>query len=827
MKHSFIAISLWLGIALVAPVVAQEPDAKPADAAPVDPGWPRTFEKDGNRVTVHQPQIDSWKDYSHVAFRSALSVLPSGEKKEKLGILAGEADTTINHTTRTVLLTEPQVEIRFASLPPDEAAKLEGLVRDFLPNRPYLELSLDRILAYLSTDQGVQREVSVGLDPPKIFHSSKPAILVMFMGAPRFKPAADSGLMFATNTNWDLFMDPATSRYYLLDEDQWLTADDIAATEWKSADALPAGFAKLPDDDMWKDAKAHLSPKPAAKVPAVIISNEPAELILTEGEPEFTPLSGTKLMVVANSESTVIQDMATKQLYFLASGRWFSAASLAGPWTAATTSLPPDFQKIPEDSPGGYVLSSVPGTDEAEDAVLLASIPEKARVNPKEAKIEVQYKGEPKFEPIEKTEVKYALNTFNDVFLVGSRYYCCLDGVWFEATSATGPWTVCAQVPESIYTIPVSHPKHNVTYVRVYKTTPDYVEVGYTAGYSGQYVSNRVLVFGAGLALGAWIAKEARDDDYVDYRYYHYYARPYWYGYGSGAIYNPYRGGYYHGHIYYGPGGGAGRVAFYNPYTGAYVRRAYAYSPISMVHATAGYNPWTGNWGARAGGSGIYGSWGRTVVSNGDDWARAGHTSGPRGSVGWVETSNGGKGVAIDTGRRQGGVIKTGNDDIYAGANGNVYRREDGNWQKWDNGGWDDVDRNRSRSESARSLADRGTKPATMDEARGRAQGQRDRRPGTLDNPSTNRPAQGRPATSDSPLRARGPAAGQGSFQDQMNRQARARTYGNTQARQYSNPSSSVNRTSPSRSSATRRSAAPSRSAPSRSAPSRGGGRRR
>jgi hypothetical protein len=51
------------------------------------------------------------------------------------------------------------------------------------------------------------------------------------------------------------------------------------------------------------------------------------------------------------------------------------ADSLNGPWSAASTSLPPDFAQIPDTDPAAFVKASVPGTREAQDAVLLASIP--------------------------------------------------------------------------------------------------------------------------------------------------------------------------------------------------------------------------------------------------------------------------------------------------------------------------------------------------------------------------------------------------------------------------------------------------------------------
>jgi hypothetical protein len=81
------------------------------------------------------------------------------------------------------------------------------------------------------------------------------------------------------------------------------------------------------------------------------------------------------------------------------------------------------------------VRSSVPGTPEAQEAVLLAQIPQKATVKRDSAKPEVTYAGDPEFEPIEGTSMYYAANTPNDVIRVGDIYYLC-----FPTPIRAPPW---------------------------------------------------------------------------------------------------------------------------------------------------------------------------------------------------------------------------------------------------------------------------------------------------------------------------------------------------------------------------------------------------
>ena len=282
-------------------------------------------------------------------------------------------------------------------------------------------------------------------------------------------------------------------------------------------------------------------------------------------------------MRVANTDSAVFLNSGDKKYYLLVAGRWFRAASLKGPWSSASTSLPREFARIPDDDPAAFVKASVPDTTEAKDAVLLASIPTKTITTLTDPPaVQVNYDGQPKFQTIETTTVQYAVNTPNAVFMVNNFYYCCYNGVWFIAPGATGPWTLCNNVPAEIYTIPPSSPMYNVTYVTVQSTTPTTVVYTQTSGYYGEYVAtNGVLMFGAGMVAGAIIA-----NNYYDHHHY---------SYGWGARYDYHHGGYYRGgRVAYGPYAGVGAGAAYNSRTGTYSRGATAYGPIRQRFGWAG-----------------------------------------------------------------------------------------------------------------------------------------------------------------------------------------------------------------------------------------------
>lgn len=658
---------------------------------PGDSGWPRTHTKDGASITVYQPQVDEWTDQKSIKFRCAIGVTAAGAKEPTYGVIAARADTIVDREARTVYLANVVADVRFPGLDDTKSQSLRGLVNEMLGSQGVITVSLDRVLACMKPAAMASKGVQLNLDPPPIYYSETPAILVVFHGPPIFKPVVGAnGLNFAVNTNWALFQDTASSLYFLLNGDSWLSAPDPVKGPWSAASA-PASFSSLPSDANWEDVKKHVPGTPAASVPKVIGTTTPAELIVTNGRAQAAGIAGTQLEYVVNPVQPLFWDKKGSSYYYLVAGRWFKTPNLVGGgWSAASAELPDDFAKIPADSKIGYVLASVPGTQEASDAILLASIPHQATINIAQAKVDVAYEGQPKFVPITGTSMQYAVNTTNQVISADGKYYCCYQGVWFMSDAPTGPWAVCTSVPPVIYTIPPASPVYNVTYVQVYGSTPTTVNVGYTSGYSGEYVAaTGVLMFGAGMAMGAAMA---------DNSYYYAYPAPY-YAYGCGAYYHYGYGGYYcGGGAYYGPYGGATYSAAYNPATGTYSRAASAYGPYGSASVHQAYNPYTGNAASHTSATNGYESWGHSTATTGSgQWATGGHyTNSAGGTSAWAQTSTGKGGSAYQT---AGGatVAKTNSGDVYAGKDGNVYQKSDSGWQQHTSSGWQNANEDSQR----------------------------------------------------------------------------------------------------------------------------------
>ena len=696
---------------------------------PIDGGWPRAYATaSAGRVVLYQPQIASWVDQKHVTAYMAVSYTASGADKPALGTFKLEADTSVALAERLVSFTDFVIaEANFSTLPKDQVKTVVAEITQAVPRQDRV-IALDRVLANIDTSQIVPKNIEgVKADPPVIFFSSKPAVLVVFDGEPIWSQIDGNDLKFAVNTNWDLFEHAVTKTFYLRIDNSWMKASAVAGP-WTPAGKLPDSFAKLPADENWKEVKAALPGQPiaAGKASNVFVSLKPAEMILLKGEPSYLTVNGTSLLWVNNTESDVFRAGKGGLIYYLVAGRWFSAPEFSGPWTFASPALPADFKKIPEEHPRSRVLASVPGTSKAAEAVLLASVPQTATVSRKDIKApDVVYQGAPQFEPIEKTTVARAVNTDKDIIKVGDLYYMCFQGVWFMAKSASGPWEVTSEVPKAIYEIPVSSPASSVTYVTVQSSTPDTVSYEATAAYMGAMVAFGCVVWGSGYYYPPYV--------YYGGLY------PVYYGhyptYGWGASYNPWTGAYTRGAVAYGPYGGAGMAARYNPRTGTYSRAAVAYGPYGARGAAQAYNPRTGAYGATRQASNAYGSWGATGVRRGDDWAattrRTNNVTGA--TTRRTETSEGGSAVSRTgaSGNRT-TVGQSGDGDLYAGRDGNVYKKDQGgSWQKSENGGWNDAqqptqqqrDRAQQAGEARNRAGDSATTGGLNADSAARAQG--------------------------------------------------------------------------------------------------------
>jgi len=658
-----------------------------ASAFAQDPGWPRKLQKPGGTVIAYQPQVDEWKDHTNITWRQAFQMTPTGAK-QVIGAATFTGTTNVDTEKHTVVIFGIKaIDTYFPSLDQATSARMDPLFKTFVPE--VVNISLERVVAYLPKPQSVQT-VNLKNDPPSIFVNYSPAVLLAVDGEPVLVAIKDTKLKFVINTQWPLFLDTSKSQYYLLVGPRWLTAADLHGP-WSAATKLPQDMDRLPNDPQWVDLKKviPLSAQSTAPLPRVFYSSVPAEVILFNGRPIYAKILQTQLLYATNTDSPFFLYTPTNEYYYLAAGRWFRSKDLQGKWTFASMDLPEDFAKIPLSSPASAVLSSVPGTEEAKDAVLIAQIPTVMEIDPKSAaaQAKVSYSGDPKFAPIEGTSLYYATNTPDKVIKVADVYYLCLQGVWFMSPNSQGPWRTASSIPKEVYTIPPSSPVYNVTYVTQTTTSSGNVQSSYTAGYMGAFV--------VGVALGAVVAN-GTGYYYPPYIYHPPYGypvyRPYPVPYG-GSYYNTANGSYGAYHTTYTPYGSATRAASYNPYTGTYKQGASVSTPYGSRSTAQAYNPYTGTYAATRQGSSPTAQWGQSYVSNGNKSAYTQHYSTAQGAVASAQGSQGGKAVGASTAYGNTAVGKSSSGDMYAGHDGNVYKNTGEGWQKYDNsaGSWNTV----------------------------------------------------------------------------------------------------------------------------------------
>ncbi|HKZ78951.1 MAG TPA: hypothetical protein VJ124_11665 [Pyrinomonadaceae bacterium] len=411
---------------------------------------------------------------------------------------------------------------------PDRAASYQGALQARAQEKGEV-IALDRLLADLAINQAatVGAGHAVKNDPPQIFFSTRPAILILVDGSPELRAVKETKLERVANTRVLILHDQEKNKYFLHLMDGWLEAANIAGP-WGPSEWLPDDLPKALEeatvskqvdllDGSASGASTKSSLKEAARqnmLPVIYVSTVPAELLQTQGEPQVAVIEGTQLVFGTNTENDIFVYTPTQDHYILIAGRWFSSQSMNGPWHfVPADELPVDFAQIPATHPKANALVAVAGTQQAKEALIANSVPQTATIRRGAATLRLTYDGAPKFKPIENTTLEYAVNTATPVIKVDSQnYYAVQNGVWFVSTGPVGPWAVATSVPAVVYSIPLSSQLHYVTYVKIYESTPEVVYVGYTPGYYGTVVSSsNVVVYGTG-----W--------------YYPPYVGTYWYG---------------------------------------------------------------------------------------------------------------------------------------------------------------------------------------------------------------------------------------------------------------------------------------------------------
>ena len=686
-----------------------------ARAQDAQPEWPRSFTTDdGTVVKIYQPQPESFSD-NILKSRWAISVLQSGKTDPVFGTFWSVANVETDRDNRRVVIQSAKVpNVKFPGQTDDNFTN--GLKTSLETNLPQAagDLSLDELLASLDQNQETKKlSKDLNTAAPRIIYSDRSSLLVMIDGQPKLQPNKDWGLDVVVNSPFTIVKNN-DGTYYLYGGKHWYSAP-APTGPFNPVSNIPSNLQQVQSSvDAANSSNAGYVDSAAAAqenmVSNIIVSTSPAELIQTDGKPNFTAIAGTDLAYASNSPNDIFQDQSAGKYYVLISGRWYTSGSLTGGWHyVASNALPANFARIPEGSPKDNVLASVAGTEAAREAVMDAQIPQTAKVDRSTATTNVDYNGDPKFSPVDGTDMKYATNTSSSVLEDNGVYYSVDNGVWFQSNSPNGPWTVATERPEEVDRIPPSSPLYNTKYVYVYDVTPQYVYMGYTPGYLNSFIYGPTVVYGTGYYYNPW------DDGF-------YYPRPWSWGFGFG--YNPWCGwslgyGFGFGWFHFGLGGGRGGYwgghgwgggGWWGPhaYRPAYAWNRYRTNGFYGNNFSRNRNTFVNNYRTN-----IYSGRGGVVTrdnrsfNNRNFGGRPGVTGGRPGG-GFSNNGSrpgtsvqGGRSGTFQGGARPGGqATRPGGNNVFSDRQGNVFQRNQSNnqiQQRQPNNQWRSVPNN-SRS---------------------------------------------------------------------------------------------------------------------------------
>jgi hypothetical protein len=155
---------------------------------PATVAWPRTFTAGGYDMAIFQPQISTWKG-NQLAGSFAVGVRPTGSKDEAYGVISFTARTEIDKLNRLVTLED--LEIDKVNFPTQSAKEVEylALLKKHLADKAKT-IPLDHLESTFVLSGEVEKQVDVGVknDPPRVIHTTQPAVLVLVDGPPVLKP---------------------------------------------------------------------------------------------------------------------------------------------------------------------------------------------------------------------------------------------------------------------------------------------------------------------------------------------------------------------------------------------------------------------------------------------------------------------------------------------------------------------------------------------------------------------------------------------------------------------------------------------------------------
>lgn len=391
--------------------------------------------------------------------------------------------------------------------------------------------------------------------------------------------------------------------------------------------------------------------------PRIRFANEPTALILIDGEPVLKDAE-KGYALVENTGALIIKKNKNNTYYLKGGEFWYQSAAATGPWKN-TDKVPSKVKSIAEKAEPKKIEES----DEAVEAYNGKAPKIELATEPTEL---IVFEGEPKYSPIQNTNLLFVENTKSDIFMnVSSQtYFVLVSGRWFTTKDLKANWTYVASedLPEDFQKIPSDSKKAGI--LSNVAGTPEAQSAVYdaqipqtaavnrdtkasTVAYNGQpefksvkglkleyavntesavfkdkdtyFLCDNAVWFRATSPKGPWIVADERPEEIEKIPAENpQYNTKYVYIYETSptVVYVGYTPGYYGSYVY-GPTVIYGTGYYYNPwYGGHYYHHHYTYG------FSVRYNPWYG-WSVGFGFGSPYGWYGHAY------WGPGYHHWGP------------------------------------------------------------------------------------------------------------------------------------------------------------------------------------------------------
>ncbi len=192
----------------------------------------------------------------------------------------------------------------------------------------------------------------------RIIVSTVPTELIQTKGAPLYTPISQTGLLYVSNTESDLFVEIATQRHFVLISGRWYAARDLSG-KWVhvSPEDLPEDFAKIPEGSPKGTVLAAVPGTTRAReavldthIPqtAAIRREEKGPAVNYDGPPKFVQVQGTTMMYAENTPFSVLK--VDGAYYACHQAVWYRSSNPSGPWVVCVE-VPPVIYTLPPSCP--------------------------------------------------------------------------------------------------------------------------------------------------------------------------------------------------------------------------------------------------------------------------------------------------------------------------------------------------------------------------------------------------------------------------------------------------------------------------------------------